>query len=441
MTNPPVSPVIRQEVTAALRRGTVPRRGLELIATGTDRFTDVFDEELAAVAEGGSNFKAIRGPYGCGKSFTARWIQARALAQGFAVAEVQISENDTPLYQLETIYRRATEGLRTTEWQDGAFGNLLTVWLDTLEDEAIAAGVDGDDQAAVAAAVGDLLETRLAAVSARNPQFAAALRAYHRCQVTGDPATAQLLMAWLMGQPNVAQKIKNVAGIKGDLDHTAAMAFLRGLLAVLRQSGRSGLLLVLDEVETIQRVRSDSRRKSLEALRKLIDDLDSGKFPHLYVLITGTPEFFDGPHGIQVLTPLAQRLHVDFSGDPRWDNPRAVQIRLPPFSKERLVEVGRKVRDLYPAKHPERVAAVVDDALIDSLAGAVAGKLGGKVGVAPRIFLRKLVDGLLDRVDRHPDFDPAQHFELKLDADALSPEEAEAAGSQVDLDHIDLDLG
>jgi hypothetical protein len=278
-------------------------------------------------------------------------------------------------------------------------------------------------------------------VSGTQPQFAAALRACHAARVRGDHAIAEGLIAWLMGQPNVGAGVLRHANLKGDLDHDSAAGFLRGQLEVLKQTGRRGLVLVLDEVETIQRVRSDSRRKSLEALRKLIDDLDSGKFPHLYVLITGTPEFFDGPHGIQVLTPLAQRLHVDFSGDPRWDNPRAVQIRLPPFSKERLVEVGRKVRDLYPAKHPERVAAVVDDALIDSLAGAVAGKLGGKVGVAPRIFLRKLVDGLLDRVDRHPDFDPAQHFELKLDADALSPEEAEAAGSQVDLDHIDLDLG
>ena len=31
--------------------------------------------------------------------------------------------------------------------------------------------------------------------------------------------------------------------------------------------------LVLDEVETIQRVRSDSREKSLNALRQLIDDI------------------------------------------------------------------------------------------------------------------------------------------------------------------------
>ena len=54
--------------------------------------------------------------------------------------------------------------------------------------------------------------------------------------------------------------------------------------------------------------------------------MDSGRFSGLYVLITGTSAFFDGPQGIQRLEPLAQRLHVDFQSDVRFDNPRAVRV-------------------------------------------------------------------------------------------------------------------
>ena len=39
-------------------------------------------------------------------------------------------------------------------------------------------------------------------------------------------------------------------------------------------------------------------------------------------MITGTPAFFEGPQGIRRLEPLAQRLHVDFQTDARFDNPR-----------------------------------------------------------------------------------------------------------------------
>jgi hypothetical protein len=271
------------------------------------------------------------------------------------------------------------------------------------------------------------------------PQYAAVLRAYHAAAVAEDHALAEGLIAWLMGQPNVSADIKRQAGIKGEIDHTGALGFLRGLLAVLHQCGRPGLLLVLDEVETIQRVRSDSRDKSLEAIRKLIDDLYGGRFAGLYVLITGTPAFFDGPNGVKRLPPLAQRLYVDFSGDAKWDNPRDVQVRLFPFDQERLLEVGRRVRDLYPTDNPDRVRTRVTDAVLAGLAKEVAGKLGGKVGVAPRIFLRKLVATILDRVDLFPDFDPAKDLEIRIDADELTLEEqAAAAGKKPDDIEIDL---
>ncbi len=435
------SHLLRTEVIEALRRGTVPRRGLDRIAVGTERFAAVLDEELQRVAAGGAVFKAVRGEFGCGKSFTARWFQQRAMEAGFAVAEVQISENDTPLHKLETVYRRAMEGLRTREWDRGAFRNLLSGWLVSMEDEVIATGVDENDDQAVEHAVGELMEARLADVSATQPLFAAALRACHAAQVKGDLATSDGLMAWLMGQPNVGASVKRGAGLKGDVDHTAALAFLRGLLTVLGQTGRPGLMLVLDEVETIQRVRADSRERSLNALRHLIDQVYGGSFPGLYILITGTPAFFDGPQGVRRLPPLAQRLHVDWPRDARFDNPRDVQIRLQPFDLPKLLEVGRKVRALFPARDPQRLAEKVGDDILEGLARGVAGELGGRTGVAPRIYLRKLVAGVLDKADLHEDFDPVRDFELVVDPTELTVEEREArAGREASADDIELDL-
>ena len=245
---------------------------------------------------------------------------------------------------------------------------------------------------------------------------------------------------WLAGQPHVAASIKRVAGVKGDVDHFAALSFLRGLLLILKDSGFSGLVLVLDEIETLQRVRGDVREKGLNALRQLIDDIDGGRFPNLYLLTTGTPAFFDGPQGVQRLEPLAQRLHVDFQTDARFDNPRAVQLRLAPFDHDRLVEVGIKVRDLYTTdcSSPERVRRLADDAYVGDLARSVAGKLGGKVGIAPRLFLKKLVADVLDRIDQFEDFDPARHYQLTVSTGELTAVEREAQAAGVD--DIELDL-
>jgi hypothetical protein len=151
----------------------------------------------------------------------------------------------------------------------------------------------------------------------------------------------------LPGWPNVAAAVKRAAGVKGDLDAFGAMHFLAGLLVILRDSGRAGLVLVLDEVETLQRMRADTREKGLNALRQLVDEIDAGRYPGLYLVVTGTSAFFDGPQGVQRLAPLAQRLHTDFATDARYDNPRAVQVRLPSFDLGMLARVGVRVRDLF----------------------------------------------------------------------------------------------
>lgn len=207
---------------------------------------------------------------------------------------------------------------------------------------------------------------------------------------------------------------------------------------MLRDSGHPGLLLVLDEVETLQRVRSDARDKALNALRQLIDEVYSGRFPGLYLVITGTPAFFEGPQGAQRLAPLAQRLAVDFATDARFDNPRAVQIRLSGFTVDSLVELGGRVRDLYAdgSAAPDRVRRLVDDGYLGDLARAVAGGLGGKVGVAPRLFLKKLVGEVLDRVDQFPEFDPRQHYALTLTASEMTDVERNAGSA----DEVALEL-
>ena len=255
---------------------------------------------------------------------------------------------------------------------------------------------------------------------------------------TADAASAEGLLAWISGEPTVAASVKKAAGLKGKIDHYGALSFLQGLLVILRDSGLPGLVWVLDEVETLQRVKTDVRERGLNALRQLLDEVDAGRFPGLYLLITGTPAFYDGPQGVQRLAPLAQRLATQFPAEPRFDNPRAVQLRLQAFELEKLALVGRRIRDLYALGRPtaERLRSVVADAYVDELARAVAGELGGKVGVAPRLFLKKLVAEVLDPVDLHADFDPRRHYELAVQGAELSVTERAAR----DVDDIELDL-
>ena len=437
-----ISPQRRDQIIDALRRGTVPQSSLDAFAVGLDRFETAIDDELRKVSAGGSVFKAVRGEYGCGKTFFARWLADRARKMGFASTEVQISETETPLHRLETVYRRLNERLATADTTQGALRNIVDGWFFTLEEDVLAEGsIAPNDASELLKRTNELLDRRLADVARTAPTFSAALRGYRQARVDERPDIAEGILAWLSGQPNVASEAKRFAGVKGDIDHFGALNFLQGILTILRDSGHVGMLIVLDEVETIQRVRSDVRDKSLNALRQLIDEVDSGRFPGLYLMITGTAAFFEGPQGIQRLEPLAQRLHVDFQTDLRFDNPRAVQIRLPAFTLERLRLVGCKIRDIYSqhALSQERVNLLCDDNYVSALANAVAGKMGGKVGVSPRIFLKKLVSDVLDRIDQFADFDPRTHYALTISESELLPVERQAMGAS-DVDEVELKL-
>ncbi|MBM4100316.1 MAG: BREX system ATP-binding protein BrxD [Planctomycetes bacterium] len=434
-----VSPKRREDIIDALRRGTVPQQGLDVLAVGLDRFEGFFAEEFAKLKQGGAGFKALQGEYGSGKTFASRWLCERAKRSGFVTAEVQISETETPLHRHETVYRRIMERLSTSAQQFGAFQAVLDQWFFTLEQdvekEGLVAGTD-----AFEARVRALLDQRLTDATRVSPIFAQVVRAIRIASAGGDDETARGLVAWLSGQPNVAASIKRRADIKGDIDHDGALQMLAGLLTVIRDCGFGGLVVVLDEVETLQRVRSDVREKGLNALRGLLDELAGGRFPGLFMVITGTPAFFTGTEGVQRLAPLAQRLHTDFRDDPKFDNPRAPRIRLRAFDFETLLVLGSRVRDIYAsgAAAGDRLRARCDDAFIEDLSRGISMQFVGKAAIAPRIFLKKLID-ILDGVNDHPDFDPRRDGSLKIVNSELTEQERAAIGRN-DVDDIEISL-
>ena len=62
--------------------------------------------------------------------------------------------------------------------------------------------------------------------------------------------------------------------------------------------------------------------------------------------------------------------------------------------------------------------------------------IGGKVGVVPRLFLKKLIGEVLDRVDQFPDFDPRTDYALTLVPAEMTEVERNAASA----DEVTLDL-
>jgi hypothetical protein len=377
----------------------VPERGLEAFAVGIEKQRAEVSRLLGLAASGEGVFKFFRGGYGCGKTFMARLAVLDAQAKGFATSFVVVSDNDFHIHKFDDLYGRVVQELGTSTCPRGALGDIIDRWIAKVESALIAGGADEN-----ASDFDQKVQTRIeeditSLTGGKAPEdLGRVLREVFKLKQAGKVREAGALMSWLSGSGNVGAAEKKAAGIKGEITSTDAMAYLHGILEVVKAAGYKGLVIVVDEAETILRMRGDVRGKSLNGIRQIIDAAD--RFKGLLWLFTGTPEFFDIRRGVAGLQPLHDRIRFQVEGG--LVSMRQPQLELKPFDRERLKEVGVRLRQLYPIGDPNIVAQRVTPEVIANKVDEATKGFNGDVGVVPRQFLRSLVN-LFDVVAENPD--------------------------------------
>lgn len=420
----PLSQRDTEHVFQALRGGAVPERGLETFAVGIERERSELHRMLDLTGDGEGAVKFLRGGYGCGKTFLARLTAADAQGKKFATSFVVVSDNDLHFHRFDDVYRKVVGELGTSACPRGALADILDRWVGKVEEALISIGKDPDAPDFDGAVLAKLDEELVTRTKNEVPaDFVRVVRTIFELKQKGQLAEASALLSWLSGSENVSASAKKLAGIKGEIQSTDALAYLRGILAIVKGAGYAGLIIVIDEAETILRMKSDVRQKSLNGMRQIFDAASS--FPGLMWVFTGTPEFFDTNRGVKGLQPLNDR--IAYSEIDGFASPKQPQLGLKPFNEKRLKEVGMKLRSLYPSKERARFEEKITDHYLDALVAEVSEGLRRDVGVVPRQFLRKLVN-VFDMVEEFPDFNPGpgkpEGFDPKLNA----TEERLAAG-------------
>lgn len=410
----------------SLRKGLVPERGIDAFAEGTERARGELRRQLDLASNGEGTIKFLRGGYGCGKTFMARVAVQDAQAQNFATSFVVVSDNDLHFHRFDDVYRKVMTELGTASCPRGALSDILDRWIGRIEAKMIAAG-DDPDAPGFDAKVRARLHDDLSALSGGqvSQDFVRVVQTIFDLKQRGETSEAGALVSWLCGSTNVAAAAKKLAGIRGEISSKDALNYLRSVLVIVREAGYAGMLIVIDEAETILRMRTDVRHKSLNGIRQIADV--AGACPGLVWLFTGTPDFFDSRQGVAGLPPLHDRIQFTTRGE--HVSLRQAQLALAPFDATRLRAVALRLRDLFPAKDRLRFERLLDDAFVGRLVAEVTAGFKGDVGVVPRQFLRALVTEM-DLVDEHDPndptggYDPSRHY--KFTPTDLNPQEAQA---------------
>jgi P-loop Domain of unknown function (DUF2791) len=391
-----------EHIFERLRSGVVPERGLEAFAVGIDRARAEIHRQLALAGNNEGTFKFLRGGYGCGKTFMARLALLDARSQGFATSFVVVSDNDLHFHRFDDVYRKVVQELGTDRCERGALSFIIDRWIARVEDATIDGGAN-PDAPDFDALIQERIEQDLASMTGgKAPEdMARVLRSIFALKQQNDLPQASALLSWLSGSENVDAASKRIAGIKGDIGSKEAMDYLQGILAITKAAGYKGLVIVIDEAETMLRMRQDIRAKSLNGIRQICDAAD--RYPGLLWIFTGTPEFFDTNRGVAGLSPLHDRLKLIKTGN--FTNPRQPQLVLTPFDVDRLRAVALKLRELYPSGDLQQLHQKVTHEFIDLLVTKVTEGFGGDVGIVPRQFLRQLIN-IFDLVATEPEFNP-----------------------------------
>ncbi len=411
-----LDPAAADRIIEALRLGEVPDVGLDVLGTGIDAHLAAFERELPRIARGDGRVRFLRGDFGTGKTFFLKAFGARARAGGFATAYLRVSYPELPLGKPSALYAAAARDLQTAKRQSGAFRDTVDGWLyramERVGDTRYGTPVDVAD-VGYDEAVDRQLRTMLGSLFDEAAVYAQVVAAYSRALGEDRSDIARGLLQWLSGDEHVDASVKRYAHVRGTLTALDALPMFSGLVAMLTQSGGSGLVLLIDEVERVLRQPQNRRAEAYRSLQNLIGALTTN-LSNVLVVVAGTTSFFEDRKGIRELEPLRQRIETTF--DDVYPDLDAVQVKLPAFDRARLIEVGRKIITIF-TEHADdpSIATRVDDAALRHLADDVIGAFGGDIAIAPRQFFRRLIT-FLSKAKRYPDYRP---HEDRIDRSAL----------------------
>jgi hypothetical protein len=399
-----LQPVEARSIIEHLRRGSVPIEQVPCFTVGRERWLSIIEDDLAHyIAAGGAKVRFLNGDYGDGKTHFLSIIQHLATQAGFAVSFVVLTR-EVPMHKFELIYREIVSRLSTASGTRGIRG-LSGRWLDTLEPQLS----EAQDEAARAAHVEALAEA-LRGLEGMDLNFANGLIALvqNRFRPLATEETPEMreaerhtLYEWFEGGRLSKRELRPFQ-IFESLNKTNGKRLLVSLILFLRYLGYQGLILLLDELETVMSQSAAVRNAAYENVRLLIDNAEQAS--HLHVFFSIIPDVILADKGFKSYDALWSR--VRSVGESHRLNYRSIVIDLhrTPLEIPELLELAKRLRRIHELAYRWQAEPIMTDAFIQQVC-----ETQQRMGLLPevRLFIKQIVryldmaeqDGTLEGVD------------------------------------------
>jgi hypothetical protein len=416
-----LKPAEARAIIESLRRGTVPVDHVPYFTVGRDRWLSIIEDDLANyIAAGGAKVRFLSGDYGDGKTHFLSLIQHLVQHEGFAVSFVVLTR-EVPMHKFELVYQEIVSRLSTAPGRMGIRA-LLTHWLETLQPQ-----LGEPDEAARTTSLQGIAET-LKDLEGMDVNFAQGLisliqRRYLPLAEGETPEdreqALELLYQWFEGGRLSKRELRPFQIFEA-LNKNNSKRLLLSLIAFLLHLGYQGLILLLDELETVMGQSASVRNAAYENVRLLIDNAEQAH--HLHVFFSIIPDVILAEKGFRSYDALWSR--VRSVGESSRLNYRSVVIDLhrTPLETAELLELGKGLRHIHELAYRWEAAAIVTDDFLEHVC-ETQQRMGLLAEV--RLYIKQIIryldmaeqDGTLEGVDLTDQVVTTQH-EIAVEQEA-----------------------
>ncbi|PIE69535.1 MAG: ATPase [Deltaproteobacteria bacterium] len=388
-----------RSIIEGLRKGSVPVEYVPIFTVGREKWFSYIEDDLENyIAQGGAKVRFISGDYGDGKTHFMSVVRHLALKKGFAVSFVVLTR-EVPIHKFETVYQSIVRQLQG-RFEGIGIRNLLTTWLETLAPEFQGVKPKAATEKCIA------LAEEFRDIPDMDINFANGLAALVKNRFApmeeGEDAQSrkadwEILMHWFEGGKVTKRELKPFQ-IYEYLTKANARQLMNSLILFLRRSGHQGLILLMDEMETVVSMSASVRNAAYENVRLFIDNSETAQYLHIFFSII--PDVLISEKGFKSYDALWSRVRSigESAGSTKRLNYRGVlvDIHQTPLQTQELADLGRCLRFLHSIAYRWSPREMVTDKVIADIC-----KSQKKMGVISevRLFIKQVI-GVLDLAEQ-----------------------------------------
>lgn len=349
-----LKPFQARAIIEGLRKGIVPTEYVSFFTVGRQNWLKFVEEDLDYfIANGGGKVRFINGDYGDGKTHFMSVIQKLAFQKNFASSFVVLTR-DVPIHKFEIVYQEIVSQLRGN-FEGVGIRAAIKHWIKEQK-------VTEQDLEA--------LSTSLREIPGLGLDFANALIGL--LQVHSSPSddenknenSEEVLYQWFEGK-KVAKKDLKKFHVFELLNKTNSKHFLQSLIAFLKIANHKGLILFLDELETVLAQGASIRNAAYENVRLLMDNTEHAQYLQLFFSLI--PDVLLSEKGFKSYDALWSRVRTVGDSDDLNYRSTLVDLHKTPLKRQELVDLGVSLRKIHEISYRWSAEHSVPNDLIVSM--------------------------------------------------------------------------